>query len=357
MDEISDAVIDRELPIIDPHHHFWEDHAVVPRSENSHPFEDIFRLSPTYLGEELFADTTSGHNVIATVYLECSSFYRTSGPEELKPLGEIEKVVQIASSRSRADRPDFYPCLGIVGFADLTLGDGVRSVLELAIQAGDGRLRGIRNIGSWDKDPALLGPVSPRAPAGFYYSPAFRKGFTHLAGLGLSFDAWVLAPQIPDVTDLARTFPDTAIVLDHVGTPLGLGAYHGRLEEDFSQWRDAIRELATCPNVTVKLGGLGMPFSAFPGLGPDHRPRSQVLAALWAPYIETCVEAFGANRAMFESNFPVDRWGANYAQLWNAFKRIAHGTSAEEKQALFAGTAARIYRLDQIADQLRTRPT
>lgn len=348
---MSDTIIAPELPIIDPHHHFWEDHEVPPHSKSSHPFEDIFRLSPTYLANELFADTTSGHDVIGTVYLECGAFYRTDGPDELKPLGEIAKVVEIASPRPRANRSDFHPCLGIVGFADLTLGDGVRPVLELAILAGGGRLRGIRNIGSWDKDASLLGPVSPRAPAGFYRSPAFRKGFAHLAGLGLSFDAWVLAPQIPDVTDLARTFPDTAIVLDHVGTPLGLGAYHGRLEEDFAGWRDAIRELATCPNVTVKLGGLGMPFSAFPGLGPGHRPRSQTLATLWAPYIQTCVEAFGANRAMFESNFPVDRWGADYAQLWNAFKRIAHGASAEEKQALFAGTAARFYRLDQVAGQ------
>jgi predicted TIM-barrel fold metal-dependent hydrolase len=224
----------------------------------------------------------------------------------------------------------------------------VEDVLRAHIAAGGGRFRGIRHSASHDDDPAVLGPLAARNSPGLYRDPAFRAGFKTLRPLGLTFDAWLLEPQLPDLIDLARAFPDTTIVLDHVGTPLGIGRYAGTRDERFGVWRTNIRTLATCPNVHVKLGGLPMPFCGFRArmAGPDE--SSETLAAQWKPYIETCIEAFGVNRSMFESNFPVDRFGATYPALWNAFKRIVSRSSTDEKTALFSGTAARVYRLDLV---------
>ena len=191
----------------------------------------------------------------------------------------------------------------------------------------------------------VLGPLAGR-PAGLYLDKTFREGFAQLQPLGLSFDAWLVEPQLPDLISLARAFPDTEIVLDHVGTPLGVGAYAGKREERFGVWRDNIRELAKSPKVSVKLGGLAMPFCGFPSFMSQPPASSQQLATEWAPYIETCIEAFGAERCMFESNFPVDLGSCSYATLWNAFKILAAGASASEKTALFSGTAACVYRLD-----------
>ena len=263
----------------------------------------------------------------------------------MKPVGEVEFVNGVAARSASGIYGPFRACAGIVGQADLMLGAGVGAVLDAEIAAGNGRFRGIRHIGAHDPDPEVLGPLG-HAPAGLYADPRFRKGFAELGKRGLTFDAWVLEPQIGDVTDLARAFPEQPIVLDHVGTPLGLGSYTGRQEERFAAWKAAIDELATCPNVTVKLGGLAMPFCALGELGPDTRTDAATLAALFRPYVEACIAAFGPQRAMFESNFPVDRWGADYATLWNAFKLIARGASADEKRELFAGAAARFYRLE-----------
>ena len=148
--------------------------------------------------------------------------------------------------------------------------------------------------------------------------------------------------------DLARAFPDQPICLDHCGTPLGMGPYHGKLHERFDGWRQAIHDLAACPNVSVKLGGLAMSFAGMPDHGPEAGLSSETLAAMWRPYIETCIEAFGPSRAMFESNYPVDKWGASYPVLWNAFKRLTLGASADEKRALYAGTAARFYGIEDL---------
>ena len=346
---MTEEIIAPELPIIDPHHHLWDLQpylAAMPRTD--HPFSSIVQTSPRYLLDELLADTRSGHNIVGTVFVQCGAFYRANGPQHLKPVGEVEFVNGIAAQSASGTYGPLQACAGIVGHADLTRGDDAAAVMEAEIAAGNGRFRGIRHMGANDPDPLVLGPLAS-APAGLYGNAGFRQGFTHLGRLGLSFDAWVLEPQIGDVTDLARAFPDTAIVLDHVGTPLGLGRYTGRQGERFGVWRNAIRDLASCPNVMVKLGGLAMPFCAFPGLGPGARPTSAVLADLWRPYIETCIEAFGPNRAMFESNYPVDKWGVDYAVLWNSFKRLAAGASADEKRDLFAGSAARFYRLEGLA--------
>jgi predicted TIM-barrel fold metal-dependent hydrolase len=216
-----------------------------------------------------------------------------------------------------------------------------------ALAAASPRFVGIRHAAAWDADPEVLGPPF-HAPAGLYLDGKFREGFAELGKRGLTFDAWLLEPQLGDVLDLARAFPDQPIVLDHCGTPLGIASYKGKLDEHFDRWRTSIRAIAECENVTVKLGGLAMAFCQLPDRGPAAGLGSEQLAAMWKPYIDTCIEAFGPSRAMFESNYPVDRWGASYPVLWNAFKRLAGGASESEKRDLFAGTAARIYGLEHL---------
>jgi predicted TIM-barrel fold metal-dependent hydrolase len=344
---MSEAILEPGLPIIDPHHHLWDRRGVLAGAPPvKHGFENVIRRAPHYLLDELLADTGSGHNIRATVFVECRSMYRADGPAELKPVGETEFVNGIAAQCASGLYGDIRACAGIVGHVDLTLGDGAAKVLEAHLAASD-RFRGIRHSASWDADPGVLGPLVMR-PEGVYRDAAFRRGFARLAPLGLSFDAWLLEPQLPDIVDLARAFPDTTIILDHVGTPLGVASYQGRLSERFETWRERIRDLAQSPNVVVKLGGLAMAFCNFPSFLAQPPAPSTQLAAEWSPYIETCIEAFGAERCMFESNFPVDMGSCSYATLWNAFKHIAKGASADEKAALFAVTAKRVYRLDAI---------
>lgn len=342
---MPETILEPELPIVDPHHHLWDSRTYAPPQADDHPFTKVIRLSPRYLLDQLMADTGSGHNVVATVFLECGAFYKADGPEALRPVGETEFVNGVAAMSASGLYGDLRACAGIVGKADLMLGDAVTPVLEAHIHAGGGRFRGIRNSASWDIDKAVLGPIH-RVEGGLYGEAKFREGFRRLAPLGLTFDAWLLEPQLPDVIDLARTFPDTTIILDHVGTPLGGASYEGRRDERFPLWRDNVRELAKSPNVVVKLGGLAMAFCNFPSFLVEPRAPSEQLAKEWAPYIETCIEAFGVERCMFESNFPVDLGSCSYATLWNAFKRIAAGASAAEKASLFSETAKRVYRLE-----------
>ncbi|ODT88423.1 amidohydrolase family protein [Phenylobacterium sp. SCN 70-31] len=342
---MPEAILEPELPIIDPHHHLWNQRTYATPTVAKHAFMTAIERTPRYLLDELLADTGGGHNVIATVFLECGAFYKADGPEAFRPVGETEFVNGVAAMSASGMYGDVRACAGIVGKADLLLGDGAKAVLEAHIRAGGGRFRGIRNSASWDADKDVLGPLN-RVEQGLYLDSTFREGFRHLGPMDLSFDAWLLEPQLPDLVDLARAFPGTTIVLDHVGTPLGRGVYEGRLSERFPIWRDSIRELAKSENVSVKLGGLAMAFCNFPSFLAEPRAPSQQLADEWRPYIETCIEAFGADRCMFESNFPVDIGACDYPTLWNAFKRLAAGASAEEKAALFAGTARRVYRLD-----------
>ena len=235
-------------------------------------------------------------------------------------------------------------CAGIVGHADLRLGDRVQDVLETHIQAGGDRFRGVRQGAAWDADASILGSIGLVGP-GLYADSGFRAGFKRLAPLGLSFDAWLLQPQISDLTDLARAFPGTQIILDHVGAPLGVGTYSGRRAELFPVWKRSIQTLSQCANVALKLGGLGMPLLGFASYRSAEPATSEHLASDWRPYIEACIEAFGTDRCMFESNFPVDVGTCSYAVLWNAFKRLAKSYSNDEKAALFHGTAQRVYRL------------
>ncbi len=345
--ERSEEILDPDRPIVDPHHHLWDRPAtlVAAMPSTGHGFEDIIRGTPRYLLDELLADLQSGHNVRATVYLECGAMYRADGPEALRCVGETEFVNGIAAMTASGLYGDVRACAGIVGHADLRTGARVEDVLRAHIAAGHGRFRGIRQSASWDDDARVLGPLAGRVPAGLYRDGRFREGFAVLGRLGLSFDAWLLEPQLPDLIDLARAFPETTIVLDHVGTPLGIAAYAGKREARFDVWRENIRMLAECPNVAVKLGGLAMPFAGFSSFNASARASSESLARDWKPYVEPCIEAFGATRCMFESNFPVDSLTCSYATLWNAFKRLATRYSADEKNALFSGTAARVYRI------------
>jgi predicted TIM-barrel fold metal-dependent hydrolase len=242
----------------------------------------------------------------------------------------------------------YGPCRvaeAIVGHADLTLGGPVRAVLEAEIAAGGGRFRGIRYGVSWDASDAIARHASRVVPPHLARDQKFREGLGQLAPLGLSFESWQYHPQLSDAIDLVRAFPETTFILNHVGGVLGVGPYSGRRPEILAGWRKDIAELAKCPNVNVKLGGIGMPSFGFELHEREMPPSSEDLAAAWRQYIEPCIEAFGVNRCMFESNFPPDKQSGGYTELWNAFKRITSGASAAEKQALYSGTAARVYRI------------
>jgi predicted TIM-barrel fold metal-dependent hydrolase len=323
----DEQILEPELAIVDPHHHLWD------------------RGGWRYLLHELLEDLNSGHRIIATVFLQCRSMYKAAGPAESRPVGETEFVNGIAAMSASGGFGPTRVCSGIVGYADMRLGSRVSDVLEAHIRAGGGRFRGIRHTTAWDADSTVVNPANV-APPWLMADNAFREGLKTLTALGLSFDAWLYHPQIDELTDLARALPDTRIVLNHVGGPLHAGAYSGRKHEVFDRWSESIRNLATCLNVHVKLGGLGMRVNA---LGFDQEPTpaaSEVLAAGLRPFFATCIEAFGAERCMFESNFPVDKGAYPYAAYWNACKRLTHGASDAEKAALYRDTAARFYRLD-----------
>ena len=325
--QTTEAALEPDLPILDPHHHLFEGQGKWGR----------------YLADDLEADVTAGHNVVGTVYVDCGSHYREDGPEALRPVGETEFVEGVANdfAARRRGRPGF--CGGIVSHADLFLGDGVTQVLEAHMAASD-RFRGIRLFTAWDPDERVRYPVHDLR-GGMLLEAKFQEGFARLAPLGLSFDAWCLHPQIPDLTALARAFPETTIILDHFGGPVGVGSYAGRREEVKTSWRREIGELASCENVSVKLGGLLMDINGFGFHERDVPPGSEELAAATRDYYLHTIDCFGPDRCMFESNFPVDKQGCSYTVLWNSFKRISAGFGTSERDALFRGTASRVYRL------------
>ncbi len=344
-----EAIIEPDLAIIDPHHHLWDLRPLLAMfPEPRHPFIGSLVDAAYYTFDQFHADAASGHRIIASVFVECGAFYNGTLGEALKPVGEVEFVNGVAAQGASGIYGAFRPCAGIVGHADLSLGAEAGAVFD-ALAAASPRFRGIRHQGARLADGDAY-PPALMAPEGLFASDAFRAGFAELGKRGMTFDAWVFEPQLGEVIDLARAFPDQPICLDHCGGPLGLGSYRDGRAERFDTWRSAIRTLAQCPNVVVKLGGLGMAQVQLPAAGPAAGALSQELADMWRPYIETCIEAFGPPRAMFESNYPPDRWGASYPALWNAFKRIASGASADEKAALFAGTAARFYRIEDVLD-------
>jgi predicted TIM-barrel fold metal-dependent hydrolase len=323
----QEAIIDPQRPIVDPHHHLWD------------------RGGQRYLIEEMTDDIASGHNIVATVYVDCRSMYRATGPEAFRPVGEVEFANGVAAMSASGGYGKAAVCAGIVSHVNLLLGDDARPVLEAEIAAGNSRFRGIRHSSAWDADPDVAGMYATR-PKGLLLDSSFRKGFACLAPLGLSFDAWLFHPQIGELTDLARAFPDTRIVLDHCGGPAGIGRYANRRDEIFPVWKASIREIAKCPNVTVKLGGLAMRLLGYDFHERPMPPSSEEAAAAWRPYIETCIKAFGPKRGMFESNFPPDKGQCSYQVIFNAFKRIVAQYSEAEKTALFSNTATIFYNLN-----------
>jgi L-fuconolactonase len=320
----QEEIIEPELEIVDPHHHLWD------------------RPGNRFLLDQLLADVDSGHKITETVFIECGSMYRAEGPTEIKPVGETEFVNGTAAMSASGQYGPTRLCRAIVGHADLRLGDGVTRVLEAQIAAGDGRFRGIRHSVAWDASDAFPKPRT-NPVKGQMLDPNWRAGFARLVPLDLTFEAWLYHPQLPGLADLARAYPQTTIILNHVGGPLGIGPYKNKKAETFAQWKAGILEVAKSPNVVVKLGGLGIPIEMFDFYARPNPPSSEELATAYKPYIETC--AFGVNRAMFESNFPPDGASSSYQILWNALKRLADGYSPSEKAALFSSTAKRVYRL------------
>ena len=324
-----EPALEPELPIVDTHMHLWRH-----QTGYSYFAEDY--------GQELRA---CGHNVEASVYVECRSMYRADGPEHLKSVGETEFVANMAAAATNAGHTSSRIAAGIVGYADLLLGDRLQEALEAHIVAGGGRFRGVRQRAKWDPDPAVRGPVGADAP-GQLLRPEIHRGLAKLANYDLVFEASVYHPQIPDVTAMARAAPEAvSIVLVHSGSPLGHGSYAGRESETRANWTISMRELAKCPNVSVKLGGILMSLANFDFGTALKPPTSSELAELWRPFIEPCFELFDAQRCMVASNFPVDKAGFGYATIWNMFKRLTSGCSPEEKRAIFSQTASRVYRL------------
>jgi len=327
-----EEALDPQLPVVDSHHHLYD------------------RPGMRYLLDELLADINSGHTIAATVFVQARAMFRADAPPALQPVGETEFANGVAAMSASGIYGATRACAAIVGQVDLTLGQAVRSILERHLVAAGGvsgqggRFSGIRHTLAWDPDASFMNSAYPTSE-GLMDSPAFRSGFAQLAPLGLSFDAWLFHHQIDRLTSLARAFPQTRIVLDHCGGVMGIGPYAGRQDEIFRAWRLALLRLSTCPNVSVKLSGLGMRLSGFSFDEGASAPSSTQLANAWCPWIEACIEAFGTRRCMYGSNFPVDKGSYAYGVGLNALKRITQGASADEKADIFWRSASHFYRL------------
>lgn len=327
---IAEEVLEPDIPIVDAHHHLFG----KPTDAQRYPLNDFER------------DITSGHRIIGTVWIEAyGDGWRTSGPQELRSLGEVERVVH--ETRLRRSEPALqHVAAAMVSNVDLTQGDHVADVLDLHIVASGGRLRGVRHHASYDEGP--IARFIPASRPHLLANPDFRRGVACLARKGLSLDALVYHTQIAEVTDLADAFPNTPMVLNHLGQIIGVEQYAGKRAEEFAKWVDHIRRLSLRSNVCVKLGGMAMPMFGF---GFEAGPTPAISAALaqsWQPYIDVCIEAFGPERCMFESNFPVDKQSCSYTALWNAFKLVSRNLSQDERRQLFYRTACRAYRLPDI---------
>ena len=326
LDQVQEAIIDPEREIVDPHHHLWPEKRWFP-----------------YLLEDLWTDTGSGHNVKKTVFVQCRASYRTGGPGHLKPVGETEFVAEIAQdSQKGADNQ--ARIAGIVAHANLTLGVLVEEILDAHAEAGRGLFRGIRHAGAREENPAAL-TIPGLGEEDLFRREDFRQGVRLLGRRGLTYESWHYHHQIKSFTELARIVPDTVIILDHFGTPLGVGPYQGKRKEIFRQWQKDIAELAGCENVYAKLGGMAMPDNGFGWHLQAVPPTSDEFVDAQKEYYLHIIECFGPNRCMFESNFPVDRLSISYHVVWNGFKKIVADFSEDEKDMMFSGTATRVYNL------------
>jgi predicted TIM-barrel fold metal-dependent hydrolase len=325
-DLLSEEALDPDLPIIDPHHHVWDDER------------------GRYMSSELLHDLSTGHRIESTVFVQFKSGYRKEGPPSMQPVGEVEFARSFADTCEIQNPGGPRVCEGIIAHADLTLGDDVQPVLDAMAEAGGKRLKGIRHGATWDSGSAGYGRTFARPH--LLSDATFRRGFARLIPLGLTFDAWLFYPQLPDLVSLLHDFPDASVVVDHAGGVLGVDPHTDRAAV-FDAWRENMKRVAGCPNVMVKIGGLGMLYAGWDFHLRDRPPSSNDLAVCWRPYVETCIELFGPERCMFESNFPVDKQSCGYGVLWNAFKRITEHFSPSEKLALYSGTAAQAYRMQR----------
>lgn len=322
---VTEDIVDPERPIIDTHHHLWKKAS----------------MWGTYELEDLWADTSSGHNIEKTVFIDCHSSYREDGPNQLKPVGETDYVAAVA--QKSAENPDQATIAAIISHANMTLGETVAEVLQAHEEAGKGLFRGIRHAGPSDPTGTLSNPGS-RKP-GLYLRDDFREGVKTLGDLGYSYDTWHFFHQNKEFLELAKAVPDTTMILDHFGTPLGVGVYAGKQDEIFQQWKKDIVAIAACPNVYAKLGGMAMPDNGFGWDSRDRPPTSDEFVVAQKKYYLHMIACFGPDRCMFESNFPVDKLSISYQILWNGMKKMVSGFSEDEKHAMFYGTAEKVYRL------------
>ena len=327
LDLVVEPIIDPDRVIVDPHHHLW-------------PPAGPLRYGPT----DLAADTGSGHNVVATLFMECRAAYRTDGPDHLRSVGETE-FVAASADWLRAHHPDGPPIAGIIGHADLADGAHLDEVLDAHTDAAGGRFRGIRDALARATEPDAM-MIAGMNPAGKFADDDFRAGVQRLGERGLIYDSWHYHHQNHEFLDLAQALPGTTMVLDHFGTPCGVGRYATQREEIFATWQDDISALAECPNVVAKIGGLAMPDNGFGWHTADAPPTSDEFVEQQARYYLHTIGAFGPERCMFESNFPVDRFSLSYSVLYNGLKKIAAEFSDAEQDAMFSGTAARVYSIE-----------
>ena len=326
-----EPTLEPEIPICDPHHHFWDF-----RTERV-PYQ-------RYLLHEMAADTNSGHSVRSTVFVEARAMYRADGPEEMRPVGEVEFVQGLAAASASGLYGPARVAAAIVGHANLNLGDRVEPILQALQAASPNRFRGIRHSVTWDPHPELENTAAHQIE-GQLASDDFRAGATELARMGLSLEGWMYFPQLPELADFARAVPNLTIILNHIGGLLRVGPYANRDDEVLATWRSGIAAVADCPNVFMKLGGVGMPRTGFDWHSRTEPAGSEELSEAMAPFMTYCIDQFGPDRCMFESNFPVDKVSYSYNVMYNAFKRLSRGYSAAERAAMFHDTAARVYRL------------